>query len=67
MSIPPCEKGVVWNVLSTIYPISKEHLRLFKKILSLNKGYDMAKTGNYRLTQKPNSENNVVIFNGPSK
>jgi len=31
VTTPPCHTFVHWNVLSTVYPISKKHLELFKK------------------------------------
>ena len=30
VTTPPCARYVYWNVLSTVYPISRRHLDLFK-------------------------------------
>lgn len=31
VTTPPCARFVHWNLLSTVYPISEKHLKLFKK------------------------------------
>jgi len=30
VTTPPCAEIVHWNVLSTVFPISEKHLKLFK-------------------------------------
>lgn len=49
VTTPPCATFVYWNVLSTIYPISREHLNLFiEKQLGQGDGGELKNYGNYR-------------------
>ena len=34
VTTPPCATYVYWNVMSTIYPVTKKHLELFKTQLN---------------------------------
>lgn len=45
LTIPPCTKTVMFNVLSTVYPIKERHLKLFRQQLARN---GLEKTGNWR-------------------
>jgi len=48
VTTPPCARFVYWNVLSTIYPVSKKHLDQFKAQLAPLEGGNLADYGNYR-------------------
>lgn len=50
LTTPPCTTFVYWNVLSSIYPIKKEHLDLFDKQLAQGLNGDLATLGNWRST-----------------
>lgn len=62
VTTPPCSTQVYWNVLRTIYPIRQKHLDQFRSILSLGKN-DLAKSGNWRLIQKIDDHDLMVIEN----
>ena len=53
LTIPPCTKTVMFNVLSTVYPIKERHLKLFRQQLARN---GLEKTGNWRLVQPINDQ-----------
>ena len=48
VTTPPCARFVYWNVISTIYPVSKKHLDQFKAQLAPLEGGNLADYGNYR-------------------
>lgn len=51
VTTPPCflDGGFVyWNVLSTIYPITVEQLKMFKEQLNLNEDGKLEERGNWR-------------------
>jgi carbonic anhydrase len=51
VTTPPCATFVYWNVLSTVYPVSKKHLDLFvKKQLNQGENGELDEFGNYRET-----------------
>ena len=52
VTTPPCGRFVYWNVLSTVYPISKKHLAQFKKQLNLGEDGKLDERGNFREIQK---------------
>jgi hypothetical protein len=54
---PPCLRFVYWNVLTTIYPISKRHLDQFKGQLARGNDGQLAEWGNYRETQPIDNHN----------
>ena len=51
VTTPPCQSGVYWNLLKTVYPISQRHLDLFKGQLAQGEEGNLADFGNYRETQ----------------
>ena len=59
---PPCDTGVYWNVLSTVYPISQEALDNFhNKILVKGEKKKLWKSysGNYRNIQTTTDDHKV--------
>jgi len=48
VTTPPCARFVYWNVISTIYPVSKKHLDQFKAQLAPLEGGNLADYGNWR-------------------
>ena len=52
VTTPPCAKSVYWNVLSTIYPISKKHVEMFKKQLDRGEEGKLDEYGNWREIQE---------------
>jgi carbonic anhydrase len=48
VTTPPCGRFVYWNVLSTVYPISKKHMAQFKEQLNLGEDGNLDQRGNYR-------------------
>jgi hypothetical protein len=48
VTTPPCGRFVYWNVLSTIYPISRKHLNNFKQQLNLGENGNLDESGNWR-------------------
>jgi carbonic anhydrase len=61
VTTPPCATNVYWNVLSTIYPISKRHLEQFK--LQLNRGEEgkLDDYGNWRMIQEEVGQNVIYV------
>ena len=49
-TMPPCEKYVYWNVLSTVYPIKQKYVDQFKSQQSRGEGGDLIAFGNNRKT-----------------
>lgn len=47
VTTPPCDSFVYWNIPTTILPISKKHLALFKRQLA-RPGRGLETIGNYR-------------------
>ena len=60
VTTPPCAKYVYWNLLSTIYPISKRHLDLFKAQLNLGENGQLDERGNYRVINPATPEHKVA-------
>ena len=61
---PPCDTGVYWNVLSTVYPISLDALETFQKKILVKGGTEKKKLwtsfeGNYRKTQEETDDHKV--------
>ena len=61
---PPCTSFVYWNVLSTVYPISKDALETFQKKILVKGGTEKKKLwtsfeGNYRKTQEETDDHKV--------
>lgn len=61
LTTPPCTSFVYWNVLSTVYPIKEEHLKLFKDQLAKDTVSDLATRGNWRITQDIDNHNVMYI------
>jgi carbonic anhydrase len=61
VTTPPCAGFVFWNVLSTIYPISEQHLQLFKKQLDRGEEGRLDEYGNWRTIQSED-EHNVIYL-----
>ena len=64
VTTPPCATFVYWNVMSTIYPISRRHLDLFKAQLNLGEGGELDARGNYREIQTVDEHNVAYIMSG---
>jgi carbonic anhydrase len=45
MTTPPCQAGIYWNVLSTVYPIKEDHLDQVRRFLATD---PKLKKGNFR-------------------
>ena len=45
---PPCLAPVIWNVLSTIYPVRPRHLALLRSQRARGENGGLEKTGNWR-------------------
>ena len=58
---PPCDTNVYWNVLSTVYPLSKKHLDLF-----VDKHFpkDLAQNENFREIQQEDDHNVIYLKGG---
>ena len=61
VTTPPCAKSVYWNVLSTIYPVKKEHLDLFKAQLARGEDGKLVDYGNWRLISEED-EHGVIYL-----
>ena len=48
LTTPPCTRYIYWNVLNTIYPISKKHLDQFKAQLNRGEDGNLDERGNWR-------------------
>jgi len=66
VTTPPCAEYVYWNVLSTIYPISKEHLDLFRAQLARAADVKLDETGNWREIQETKDHDVRYVFNSHS-
>jgi hypothetical protein len=64
VTTPPCARYVYWNVMSTIYPISRRHLDLFKAQLNLGESGNLDERGNYRVTVPVDDHNVAYIMTG---
>lgn len=64
VTTPPCARFVYWNVLSTIYPISRRHLDLFKAQLNQGEGGALDERGNYRKICVEDEQNVAYIMTG---
>lgn len=65
VTTPPCDTYVYWNVLQTIYPISKKHLDLFvNKQLAQGEEGKLPEFGNYREIQQVDEHNVILISDG---
>jgi hypothetical protein len=62
---PPCAGLVYYNVLSTVYPISKKHLELFQRQLKRGDGGMLAMTGNWREIQDIDMHHVVYLQQTP--
>jgi len=65
VTTPPCATMVYWNVLSTVYPVSKRHLDEFKTVL--NKVEGLREVGNFRVTFPPVEEHDLIYYDGPMR
>lgn len=61
LTTPPCSKTVIFNVLSTIYPIKQKHLDLFTTVLAQTT--NLSQYGSYRNVQQIDQQNPVYITN----
>ena len=48
LTTPPCTGFVYWNVLNTVYPISKKHLDQFTAQLARSDEANLDQKGNWR-------------------
>jgi hypothetical protein len=64
VTTPPCARFVYWNVMSTIYPISRRHLDLYKLQLNEGEGGQLDERGNYRRICKEDEHNVAYIMTG---
>ena len=61
LTTPPCSTSVLWNVLTTVYPIKQSHIDEFKTQLARNKDYNLAEVGNFRVAQTINDHDLMMI------
>lgn len=59
VTTPPCAENVYWNVVRTVYPIKRKHLKQFIDELSLD---GLEKTGNFRLIQPLTESHKPIIL-----
>lgn len=61
VTTPPCATSVYWNVLSTIYPVSQRHVRLFKEQLNRGEEGKLDEYGNWREIQEIDGQGVMYI------